>query len=46
MTHGKNEFLKYSVLQGKPVKELGFLKKCLIGGINSRTHFGILFERT
>ena len=34
MRHEKEEFLKYSVLQGKAVNQLGFLKECLIGGIN------------
>ena len=35
MTHGKKEFLKYSVLQGKRVNELGFLNERLVGGIDS-----------
>ena len=35
MTHGKKEFLKYSVLQGKRVNKLGFLNECLVGGIDS-----------
>ena len=35
MTLGKKDFLKYSVLQVKEVNELGFLKECWKGGINS-----------
>ena len=32
--HGRKEFLKYLVLQGKAENQLGFLKEVLIGGSN------------
>ena len=38
MTHGTKEFLKYSVLQGKEVNEVGFLKEFLIGEIVSQIY--------
>ena len=45
LSYGKKEFLKYSVLQGKAVNELGFLKQCL-GAINSYIYFKTSLERT